>query len=111
MADESIQRGKCEYNMPIIIDIKVVPSSGRLEWKLDKSGHLKCYLKSEAEQGRANKELVKFVAKTLGITQECVVIMSGEISRNKKLKIDLNITFEQLLALLGIERQISMFGK
>lgn len=95
--------------MAIVVDIKVVPSSGRLEWKLDKSGHLKCYLKSPAEQGKANKELIKFTAKTLGISQDRVVIMSGEISRNKKLKIDLAVTYDQLLGLMGIERQTSMF--
>lgn len=96
-------------NMSIVVTVKVVPGSGRQQWKLDKSGQLKCYLTSQAEQGKANKELIKFTAKTLGIAQGGVVIMSGEISRTKKLKIDLDITFDQLLGMLEIERQITLF--
>ncbi|MCX5921751.1 MAG: DUF167 domain-containing protein [Candidatus Dependentiae bacterium] len=97
--------------MSLIIEIKVMPSSGRLSWVLDKTGRLKCFLKSPAEQGKANKELVKFTAKTLGIAQDRVTIMSGEISRNKRLKIDLDVTLDQLIGLLGIERQKSMFDE
>ena len=95
--------------MAIIVEIKVVPSSGRLTWILDKSGKLKCYLTSPAEQGKANKELIKFTAKTLGIAQERVMLVSGDTQRNKRIRIDLAITFEQLVSLLGIERQNCMF--
>lgn len=91
--------------MTLLVGIKVVPGSGRLQWKLDKSGQLKCYLTQPAEQGKANKELIKFTAKTLGIAQGDVVIISGELSRTKKIKIDLDITFEQLLHILDLELQ------
>ena len=45
--------------MALIITVKVVPASGRNQWVIDKSGALKCFLKSPAEQGKANKELIK----------------------------------------------------
>lgn len=95
--------------MALIVEIKVVPSSGRLEIKLDKNGGLKCWLKSSPEQGKANSELVKFLAKELGLSQDKVVLMSGQTSRNKRIKIELAITFDQLLNMLDIHRQKTVF--
>lgn len=95
--------------MALIIEIKVAPSSGKLEIKLDKAGKLKCWLKSPPEQGKANTELIKFLAKSLGIPQDQVTIMSGHTSRNKRIKIELAITFDQLLHMLDIHRQKTVF--
>ena len=95
--------------MPTVFDIKVVPASGRNKWILDKSGKLKCYLKNPPEKGLANKELVTLLAKVLSIPKSDVEIVSGAMSRNKILKVELDITFDQLLALLGIEVQKSVF--
>jgi uncharacterized protein (TIGR00251 family) len=95
--------------MPLIIDLKVGPSSGRQKCLLDKSGTLKCYLKSPPEQGKANNELIKFLAKNLGLAQENVLIVNGQTSRNKRIKIIADLTFEQLLSKLGIERQQKIF--
>ena len=94
-----------------MVEIKVVPSSGRNKWMLDKSGMLKAYLKSPPERGLANEELVKTMAKALKVTQKEVSIVSGLTMRNKRLKIDANITYDQLLAALGIEQQLSLFKK
>ena len=78
-------------------------------WKLDKSGTLRCYLKSAPEKGLANKELIKEVARILSITQQDVEIVSGATRRNKRLKVNLALSLDQLLAILGIERQQSLF--
>jgi len=95
--------------MALIFYIKVVPRSGRNAWKLDKSGMLKCYLKSAPEKGLANKELIKTVARVLSVTQGDVEIIAGATRRNKRLKVNLDISFDQLLAILGVERQRSLF--
>ena len=95
--------------MALVFDIKVVPRSGRNAWKLDKSGTLKCYLKSAPEKGLANKELIKIVARVLSVTQQDVEIVAGATRRNKRLKVNLDISFDQLLAILGVERQQSLF--
>ena len=63
--------------MSIIITIKVIPSSGRLAWKLDKSGQLKCYLTEPPEKGKANRELIGYIAKTLGLPLGDVVLIRG----------------------------------
>ncbi len=96
-------------HVAIIVEVKVVPSSGRSECKLEAAGKLKCYVKAPPENGKANKELIKMLAKMLGISSGDIDILSGETSRNKRVKIDLNISFEELLARMGIERQMGLF--
>ena len=86
--------------MPFIFEVKVFPSSGKKGWSIDKSGNLKCYLKSPAEQGKANDELIKNVAKALRITQNMVSIISGEQSRKKRVRVEADMTFNQFLQLL-----------
>jgi uncharacterized protein (TIGR00251 family) len=95
--------------MAFIFEVKVAPKSGRSEWLLDKSGRLKCYLKSPAEKGLANKELIQNLAKALNVDRAAIEIVSGETARIKLIKIPLTITLEQLFARLGIERQGLLF--
>lgn len=95
--------------MPFIFDVKVIPSSGKNDWVLSKEGQLKCYLKSPPENGLANKELIKLLAKKLHIPQQEVTIIAGKTSRKKKIQIQQDLTYEQLLHILGIERQMDLF--
>ncbi len=95
--------------MAFIFDVKVFPSSQKKGWVIDKTGNLKCYLKSPAEQGKANDELIKSLAKALGVTQSMISITSGAQSRKKRIKVDVDMTFNQLLELLGIDWQMDMF--
>ena len=95
--------------MAFVFDVKVVPGSGKSCWKLDKSGALKCYVKSQAEQGRANAELIKNIAKLLHITQNMVSIIAGNQSRNKKIRVEIDISYNRLLELLGIDQQMNLF--
>jgi hypothetical protein len=95
--------------MAFIFDVKVFPSSGRKDWVIDKTGNLKCYLKSPAEQGKANEELIKSLSKALGIPQNMISISSGAQSRKKQIKVDADMTYNKLLELLGIDWQMDMF--
>lgn len=95
--------------MALIIDITVYPASGKQKLMLDAQGRLKCYLKSAAENGRANAELVKFLSKTLGYPQDDVEIVSGQISRRKRLKIHKQLSYDQFKELLGLADQIKIF--
>jgi len=94
--------------MAFVLEVKVVPSSGKQAWKLDKSGKLKCYLKSPPEKGLANAELLKMLAKGLGLTLADLELIAGATSRAKLIKIAAPLTFEQVLARLGIDRQTSL---
>ena len=92
--------------MSLIIDIKVVPSSGKFKCILDKTGNIKCYLKNPPEKDKANQELLTKLSKYLNTKK--IQILLGRTSRKKKIKIDLDISFEELLKILGIERQLSI---
>jgi uncharacterized protein (TIGR00251 family) len=73
--------------MHIFLEIKVVPSSGKQKCITEEAGDLKCYLKSNPEGGKANKELIKFISKKLKIPQFRIVITSGKTLRKKRIKI------------------------
>lgn len=91
--------------MAITLEIKVFPKSGRCELKQDKNGRLKFYLKSAPEKGKANKELVKFLAKTLGVPQIEIALLHGELSRNKTILFHSIDSLEVLYKKLNLEMQ------
>jgi len=65
--------------------VKVLPKTSREEivgWENDA---LKIRLKAVPEKGEANKALIAFLSKTLGISKQSISIVSGETSRKKKL--------------------------
>ncbi len=95
--------------MALIIDIKVIPQSGKQLFKLDKAGRLTCYLKNAPERGLANKELIKLLSKGLKIPQTEVEIIGGKTSRNKRMKIAKDIDRDTLLEQLGIQQQMNIF--
>ncbi|KKP35271.1 MAG: hypothetical protein UR26_C0008G0009 [candidate division TM6 bacterium GW2011_GWF2_32_72] len=89
--------------MAVIFEVKVVPSSGCNKWVMDKSGKLKCYLKSAPERGLANYELISLIAKALKLTKMDVEIVSGQTSRNKKVKVLADIKLSDILEKLGVK--------
>jgi len=82
-------------NMPLLIEVKVVPLSGRQECTLGDDNVLKCFLKSAPEKGKANYELIKLFSKTLKIPQHFVKIVSGGMARKKRIKIETEMTLEE----------------
>ncbi len=95
--------------MAVIIEVKVVPSSGRVAWKLETNDRLKCYLKSPPEKGKANRELLGLLAKALKLPVSACTILSGATSRIKRVRIDTELSFDALLGLLGVDRQMRLF--
>lgn len=93
----------------IKITIKVVPASGMKKCIIDKSGVLKCYVKAPPEDGAANSELIKMLAKMLGITQDDIKIIKGATSRNKTISIRIGLTQEAVMAKLVGEVQRALF--
>ncbi len=68
--------------------LSVRPASSRQDIKILKDGTVKAFLKSVPEKGKANRELIKFVARILDIRRCCVKIKSGRKSQKKKLCIE-----------------------
>lgn len=69
-----------------ILSVKVIPKSGRTELKFE-GELLKVWLKSAPEDGKANEELVRILAKKLDISRAHVEILHGKSTRNKTVDI------------------------
>ena len=89
--------------MALTFICKIIPSSGKQLYKLNKSKQLVCYLKNQPEKQKANKELISSLANCLRLPQTAITILNGLSSRHKTIKIDADITYQKLLAALGIE--------
>lgn len=88
-------------SIPYILHVHTIPKSAKnqiLGWDTDAAGDrwLKVRIAANPEDGEANKELVKFLAKTLGTTAKKINILSGESSRYKKLKLEGELDFEAI---------------
>ena len=94
--------------MAVHLEIKVTPQAGRQQFLRDKSGTIKCLLKSAPEGGKANNELIKFLSKTLSVPQENVIIMQGVTARKKVIKIETPLNTEAILHKLGLDVQMSL---
>ncbi|MBP6869469.1 DUF167 domain-containing protein [Candidatus Babeliales bacterium] len=95
--------------MALKVEVKVVPGSGKSGCVIDKQQRLKCYLKAQAEDGKANHELIKFFAQICHVTQRDVEIVVGWTSRNKVISVNSTMTYEQLLKIMGLEMQSKIF--
>ena len=88
--------------MALIIEIKVFPSAGKQKWALEESGLIKCYIKSQPEKGKANKEVIEFLSESLNIPKYLISLVSGLTTPRKKIKIAYQLTMEELLSKLGL---------
>ena len=93
--------------MSLVIEVKVIPNASRNRWDLDAGGKLKCYLKSPPVDGKANIELINLLSKIVGIPKRDIEILSGLTDRHKRVCLSIDLTFNQLLGILGIERQLT----
>jgi uncharacterized protein len=94
--------------MPLILELKVVPSSGSYKWVLDKSGVIKCFLKAPAQEGKANRELIMLLARLLRVPQENIVIIKGLTSQRKMIKISAALSYDQFLGIIGLDTQLTL---
>jgi len=53
-------------------------------------------------EGKANRELVRFLAETLGLPRASIVVVRGEAARRKTLAVE-GIAADQAARLLGLE--------
>lgn len=72
-----------------IISCKIIPNSQKNEY-VGRMGNgvYKIRITAIPEKGKANIELIKFLAKELEIPQKSITILAGENSQNKRIKID-----------------------
>lgn len=96
-------------SVALIIELKVVPQSGKLMLILDKAGMLKAFVKAAPQDGKANKELIELIAHAAGVTKKSVEIVNGLTNRKKKIAIDTNLNYEQFLLKLTGNVQKTIF--
>ena len=87
-----------------ILSVRVVPNKpeSRIMDTSD-DGTIRIEVKSQPIEGKANQELIKFLAKLLGVNKNQVIIIRGANSRNKLIKIE-SIEKERILDILGRKR-------
>jgi uncharacterized protein (TIGR00251 family) len=66
-----------------LLDLKVTPGASKNEILDMREGRLRVKIAAAPEDGKANAELVSFLARTLGIARKDITIIRGEKSRLK----------------------------
>lgn len=73
---------------PIYIRVKVQPKSGRLEFNEQlEDGTYKIRLKAAPEKGKANEELIAFLAKSCALRKDELSLVSGHTERTKLIRL------------------------
>ncbi len=79
---------KLANNKEIILKVKVFPGAGQNLVKGETAdGWLKIDISAQPDDGKANLELVKFLAKTFKIKKYQVEIISGQTDRRKNVRL------------------------
>ena len=74
-------------NGSLVLKIKAFPKSERNAIAGARNGELVVRVRAPAQKGQANKELVKFLAKSLDLTRSEIEILSGDTSRHKIIRL------------------------
>lgn len=75
---------------------------------MNKNSQLTCYLKSPAQENKANDELLSSLAKKLGISRTNCIIIKGQTNRLKTVLIKDQRSIETIYQALGISYQSSI---
>ena len=95
-----------EINGGVVFTAKIIPGSSRTAvcGLLDEM--LKIKVSAPPEKGKANKSLLDFLAKQLGVKKNAVSIISGKTSAVKSVQV-LGISVEHLSKKLNLNKQSS----
>ncbi len=85
----------------LLLPVRVQPGASRQSIDGEHAGRLKVAVTPPPEEGRANKALIRFLAKVLGISRSDLTLMSGQTSRNKLIAIE-EMSFETLAKVLDM---------
>lgn len=71
----------------VVLRVKVMAGAGRNQVAGVRAGELAVRIQAPALEGRANRELRRFLARALGLSVSRVEIVSGETSPHKTLRL------------------------
>ncbi len=83
-------------NGGVIFSAKIVPGSSRTSISGVLNGMLKIKIIAAPEKGKANRSLVEFLAKQLGVKKNAISIISGQTSPIKQIRV-LGVSTDALL--------------
>jgi uncharacterized protein (TIGR00251 family) len=72
----------------MMLRVKVKPNSRTDEVTVEPDGTIKVRIKAPPVEGKANKYLVEYLAKYLGLSRSKVTLLKGETNQYKTLEID-----------------------
>lgn len=81
--------------MATLLTVKVIPQAHTNEILSFEGDVLKVRLKAKAEKGKANEELIRFLAKEFDLKPYEIELMTGHTTRTKRLR--LALTAEELV--------------
>lgn len=77
-----------QRNESVRVRIRVQPRASRTEIVGEHDGALKVRVAAPPVDGAANDELVRFIARRMGVAQSRVRVTTGEAGRSKVIEID-----------------------
>lgn len=90
-----------ENGESILLKIRVVPRASRSEIVGEHDGALRLRIASPPVGGAANAEVIKLIAKTLGVAKSTIDIVSGQTSKTKQLRIT-GVAAAEVRRILGV---------
>ena len=92
----------CINDDRLLLYIKAVPGASKTEFAGVKDNKIRIRIAAAPEDGKANSELIAFLAKSLGCGKRDIILQSGERSRLKTLSLPASVQQElQRLAVKG----------
>ena len=79
-----------------VLEFKVIPRASKTEVADLEGEMIRVRVAAPPEKGKAKKELIRFIAKNLGISKANIVLLSGETSRRKRVLVK-EISKDQLM--------------
>ena len=86
----------------LLLDCHLQPGAKRAEFAGQHGERLKIRISAPPVDGKANEALIRFLADAFAVSRQQVSLLSGQSSRQKRLRIQ---TPRQLPAELGIQRR------
>ncbi len=88
----------------ILLNVKVVSNSSKNSVEGVEDNYLKIKITALPEKGRANRELVRFLASLLGVRKSSVTVSKGRTSRFKTITIASNLPEDKLKLLANLTK-------
>ncbi len=89
-----------------MLKVRVVPGARKSEFAGEAAGRLRVRLQAPPVEGKANRELTRFIARQLGMKKNRVSLSGGEKSREKTVLLEgisLAEARDRLTSALGVE--------